>query len=305
MNRVDAVVSVAGWEERFVRGLTDDLSSFGPDEVVMLIFAEFREMTAANREMVHRVAMERGCRWEEVILRREPKETWTALRAYFTGETWARRNVLLDITTMPRETIWWTIGALLENGCKISFVYHQASSYSQEWLTRDTGEPRLLYQYSGIAKLGKPTCLLLLNGFDSDRVLQIIQYFEPALILLGIQAGTQFGNEEKNAGPGDLIRQQMRAVKTFIVDAYAPDWGYAEILQAVLPHLEGFNVVAASLGPKTSAIALFRLVQKYPEIALAYAPSREFNVEYSKGIGRSLGGSMNDAPEQIAHIPAL
>jgi hypothetical protein len=292
MNKADAIVCVAGWEERFAEGVIRDLSAFRPDKVVMLIFSEFAVVTATNRESVRKVAAERGCAWEEVILRREPKETWTTLRKYFTGEAWKRRSMLLDITTMPRETIWWTLGALVENECRVEFVYHQARSYSQEWLTRDTDEPRLLYQYSGISKLGKPTCLLLLNGFDTDRALQIIQYFEPALILLGIQVGTQFGNEEKNALPGERIRQQMRAVKTFNVNAYSPDFGYADILQAVLSSLEKFNIVAASLGPKTSAIALFRLVQQHPEIALAYAPSREFNMEYSEGIGASLGGSL-------------
>ena len=292
MSKADAIICVAGWEERFVQGITQDLATFRPDRVAMLIFSEYAEVTAANRETVQKAAAERGCIWEEVILRREPKETWTNLRTYFSDETWKGRDVLLDITTMPRETIWWTVGFLLENGCRIEVVYHQASSYSKDWLTRDTDEPRLLYQYSGIAKLGKPTCLLLLNGFDTDRALQIIQYFEPALILLGIQVGSQFGNEEKNAIPGERIRQQMRAVKTFSVDAYSPDFGHADILGAVLPVLDDFNVVAASLGPKTSAISLFRLVQQYPQIALAYAPSREFNMEYSEGIGAALSGSL-------------
>ena len=292
MNNADAIICVAGWEERFVQGVTQDIATFCPDKIAMLIFSEYAEVTAANRETVQKAAAERGCIWEEVTLRREPKETWTNLRTYFSDESWKARNVVLDITTMPRETIWWTVGVLVENRCRIEVVYHQASSYSKDWLTRDTGEPRLLYQYSGIAKLGKPTCLLLLNGFDTDRALQIIQYFEPALILLGIQIGSQFGNEEKNALPGERIRQQMRAVKTFSVDAYSPDFGHADILGAVLPVLNDFNVVAASLGPKTSAIALFRLVQQYPQIALAYAPSREFNMEYSEGIGAALTGSL-------------
>jgi hypothetical protein len=60
--------------------------------------------------------------------------------------------------------------------------------------------------------------------------------------------------------------------------------------EAVFAALSDYNVVGTSLGPKVSALALYQLARKYKEIALAYAPSREFNPQYSSGIGEMLEG---------------
>ena len=290
MNNIETLIAVAGWEERFVSGVAQDIDQFCPRTVCVLTFEEFKVQTAANRLAVERITLNRGCAWREVFLLREPKATWTQLNQLCEIGGILSGDVTLDITTMPREVVWWILGMLLHRKLNVRFIYHKARSYSSEWLTRDTGEPRLLYQHSGIAKLGKPTCLLLLNGFDSDRSMQIINYFEPAFTLLGVQAGSQFDNLAKNVEPALRIAKRVRAVKTFDVDAYSPDQGYSQLVETVEHYRHEYNVIAASLGPKTSAISLFRLVLRFPEIALAYAPSREFNMEYSEGIGASIEG---------------
>ena len=303
MNKVDAIISVAGWEERFVRGLEKDIDAVSPAQIVMLAFAEFLAMTEQKRTEAIGYAEGKGVDCKQLVLRREPKEIWRALRNLFGSAEWNKRSVLMDITTMPREVIWWTLSFLKQAQCSISFVYHRAASYSSAWLTRDTAQPRLVYQYSGIAKLGKPTCLLLLNGFDIDRSAHMVQYFEPKLLLLGLQSGSQFGNEEKNVGQAVLLNERIKNISTFKLDAFGEDAGYAAILEAVNPVLSEFNIVAASLGPKTSAISLFQLISTHPEIALAYAPSMQFNPEYSEGIGESIMGTIGEvSPIDLANV---
>ncbi len=292
MNSSDIVIAVAGWEERFLKGLERDIESHEPSSIVLLTFEEYREMTLPNREALTRHCEDKGISLQEVMLRREPKEVWRSLQELFGDASFDNKKVLLDISTMPREVIWWSLKFLQRADSTISFVYHRPGQYASDWLTRDTGEPRLVYQCSGIASLGRPTGLLLLSGFDSDRAMRMIQYFEPSLILLGIQGGEQFDNQSKNINPAREISERITLVKAFDMNAFNPDWGFKAISDAVRPALATHNIIAASLGPKVSGISLFMLHCTYPEIALAYAPSRQFNIDYSSGIGDSISGSV-------------
>ena len=48
-----------------------------------------------------------------------------------------------------------------------------------------------------------------------------------------------------------------------------------------------------SLGPKLSAIALYLLHRKYAGTSLVYAPSNEFNKDYSNGLGEAVTGMLD------------
>jgi hypothetical protein len=307
MNRAQIVVAVAGWEERFLKGLERDIAAHQPETVILLIFEEHFEMTRHNRDTLTGELTSKGVAIEEATLRREPKEVWNTLRITFSDSRLTGKSILLDISTMPREVIWWSLKFLQASECNVQFVYHRPGSYTSGWLTRDTGEPRLVYQCSGISRLGQPTGLLLLSGFDSDRARRMIQYFEPSLILLGIQMGQQFDNHVKNIDPSKSLGKHSSLAKTFDIDAFGPDLGFQATLEAVRPHLTTHNIIAASLGPKVSALSLFHLHSIYPEIALSYAPSRQFNPEYSKGIGAAIEGAVSFwevASDSLGYFPS-
>jgi hypothetical protein len=290
--KVDYLVCVAGWEERFAAGLRVDMDRYRPIAILMIVFSEFSSQTETSRAQVESYAAANGITCRELIVHREPQEVWQKLRSEFGNVSWRNKNVALDISTMPREVMWWSLSFLAAAECKLSYIYHRPLTYSDDWLTRDTARPRLVYQHSGIAKLGKPTALLLLNGFDTERAEQMIQFFEPRVLLLGLQKGSQFRNEERNIQGGEKLRQIMRNLSIFEMDAYSEDHGFRAIVEKVKPILPDYNLIAASLGPKTSAIAMFRVATMFPEIALAYAPSRQFNTGYSSGIGDSIEGTI-------------
>jgi len=121
----------------------------------------------------------------------------------------------------------------------------------------------------------------------------MVQFFEPRLLVVGLQLGEQYENDERNYRRGERLDQLIRNIKTFEIDAYSTDHGFSAIVEQVKPLLPDYNIVAASLGPKTSAIAMFRVIAEFPEIALAYAPSRQFNIGYSSGIGDSIEGAVD------------
>ena len=53
------------------------------------------------------------------------------------------------------------------------------------------------------------------------------------------------------------------------------------------------NVILCSFGPKPSAIALFRLQREFPQCSLAYIGCKEYNPNYSVGLGDAISGSIS------------
>ena len=55
---------------------------------------------------------------------------------------------------------------------------------------------------------------------------------------------------------------------------------------------QGERFSVSSLGPKLSAISVYKTFLKHPEIALTYIPCREYNENYCEGIGDSYESEM-------------
>jgi hypothetical protein len=292
MRKYDLIISVAGWEDRFSAGLCRDMNRVSASRILLFVFNEYSQITVEKRDVVEKEALSLKVKYEEVNVEREPLELWKMIQESF-SESLRGKSVLLNLSTMPREVIWWTCLRLEALECRISYSYYKPDRYAS-WLTLDTRQPRLLYQLSGLSSLGRPTCLLLLTGFDVDRAMHIIEYFEPVRVILGIQVGNQFENEARNIQKIRVLQERRREVLSFQLDAMSEDRGFAAMESAILQIHSDYNIIGASLGPKVSAIALYKLQRKYREIALAYAPSSQFNTEYSIGIGDMLEGNLSE-----------
>ena len=292
MRKTSAVIAVAGWEDRFELGLLRDLERRRPAELLIITFEEYSAITLEGRRRVFHAADDFGVTHREVIVTRDRRVLFERLQETFALPEWRGHSVLVDISTMPREVIWWICSALKSVQCDLDYIYHQPETYPAEWITRDTDAPRLVYQHSGVSAFGKETALLLLSGFDVGRVLQLIQFFEPKLISIGLQEGAQFDNDARNVEPTRRELARISNKEFFGLDSFGADRGYSVLSQTVETLCAGYNLIAASLGPKPAAISLYRVHRAHPEMALAYAPSRQFNLKYSGGIGVALEGSI-------------
>jgi len=282
---------VASWEPRFTLGLDRLFVDSNLKRINMFHVKEYANRTAKARAAAIEQARARGIEIEPLELSMdEPALTWKTVYRVVSKRSGESSKVLVDISTMPRELIWIVVDLLLTEWNEIDYVYNRPARYNDEWLSRDPSKPRLVYKLAGESMLGARTVLVVLSGFDVDRVKQLIRSFEPQIILLGLQEGDQFNNIRENVLPMTKEFQDEADVKLFEMDAYSIDHGYANTLEAVSAYLDTHNIVMSSLGPKPSAIGLYRIHQKHPSIGLAYTPSREFNPEYSFGIGQSLHG---------------
>jgi hypothetical protein len=293
MSKIDAIVAVAGWEERFALGVEADILAHAPQEVRIIVFEEFLEQTAANRLRIGSACLAHQAEYIEVkVPRNNPVQVWHRLHLTFSAPEFEGKGVLVDITTMPREVIWWSFTALQFARAEVSYIYYKPALYAPGWVTRDTERPRLVYQSSGVADFGRDTCLVLVSGFDTDRACQMVQFFEPAVTLIAAQTGDQFQNQSENVNRHKATLRPSARISYFEVDAYSHDHGLEAMEEFTSDARQRYNVVLASLGPKLSAVALYRLHQRDPNLALAYAPSRQFNPSYSTGIGEAVRGTL-------------
>lgn len=297
LQHTNSIITVASWEERFLKGMNQLIKKITPSRILMFYFKEYSDWTNENRRHVTNLCNEKGI---ELIKDKELSfsssfESWKTLIAEVMEFIVPGELITLDITTMPRETIWSVCHVLSQQRCTIQYTYHkpQREEGYAEWLSRDPGRPRILYKQAGIQHLGRQTMLVVQTGYDVERTKQLERFFEPDVVLIGLQTGDQFGNLGQNRQKHETAFSSRRDIELFDVDGYSLESIYKVLGDKITPHLDKYNIVLSSLGPKVGALALFKIKQDYPEVALCYAPSNEFNREYSKGIGDCIYGIMN------------
>ena len=171
-------------------------------------------------------------------------------------------------------------------------MYHQPYKYSNEWLSRDAELPRLLFKHSGIVSIEKQTLLVIITGFDLERTKQLVYFYNPSRVILLIQKPNRLDENTRNTSRLHADECMKMGVKTeyMEIDCYSEDWGYGVIEKVISENLESFNIVVSSLGPKLSAVSVYKTFINHPEIALTYIPCKEYNVNYCEGIGNSFEG---------------
>lgn len=295
MNKAQHLMAVASWEDRFEDGVKQSLVSRVVEAVTVFYSREYSSWTHSRRAAVARACQDKDIPFRQIeFSMTAPSDAWFILRDSTLALSGAS-NVLLDISTMPRDILWSLLLLLTQRQVGVEYLYYKPDTYNKEWLSRDPQRPRLIYKLSGEMQLGRSTALIITTGYDVERTRQLIRFYEPKAVFLGIQVGEQFGNQIQNAGShkeGLSEEYQEFNVQEFPIDAYSPAHGANEVLSIAQECVKTHNVVMSSLGPKLTAIALFNVCQRSPECALTYAPSGEFNERYSLGTSSCISGTI-------------
>jgi hypothetical protein len=221
-----------------------------------------------------------------------PVKTWTVIKDCLVTHVTKNEKCLVDVTTMPRDIIWTVFHFQTAIEASVNYVYYLPQSYSNDWLSRDSLTPRLIYQHSGIFEFSRKTALLVATGFDPERTEQLITFFEPEKTLLLFQTGDRFSNKEYNLDKHDFLLKKPYDIQKLEVDFYSNGHGFSIIESEISKSREEYNWIFCSLGPKLSAVSLYKIHCKYEETALAYVPSSEYNRNYSHGIGNAIYGAL-------------
>jgi hypothetical protein len=275
------LITSLGWEPRFLAGIDDILSTQKPDSI--LVFSPstfFPEVTANGRAALTLMLNNLHIQHEYFEYKSDNHvETWNvAIKAFATLKSDA--EIILDITTMPRYMILACLHGLEAAKAKFNCVYYPPASYG-DWLSAETGKPQMVFRHSGIAYPDLPTSLILFSGFDLSRAQHFVDFFEPKKVLLVTQQGDQLENDSRCvsqlSGGADIQLEKL--------DAYSDPVSLKDdIKKLISKDFERFNVVAASVGPRPSIVALYLLNREEPAIGLVHANAHQYNQNYSFGI---------------------
>ena len=278
------------WEERSLLGFEKDIETFNVDRLILF---ENANPINSNRIAPIIARIEETCNnmrisYENILLELENASAWGVIKNLVESFN-SEDSIQIDICTMSRNLIWALLFFLKEMVKKVVIVYHQPNRYSNEWLSRDAKLPRLLYKHSGLVSIDKKTLLVIITGFDVERTKQLVYFYNPSKVILLIQKPNRLDNNVRNTSLLHSDECDKMGVKTSaeFIDCYGEDWGYGVIEKVVAENLSDYNIVVSSLGPKLSAISVYRTFLKHPEIALTYIPCREYNENYCMGIGDS------------------
>jgi hypothetical protein len=280
MNKTVLIASI-GWEPRFLLSLEDILANdasiseaifFHPNAFI----ARTSEPLKKARELINQKSVDFTIAEIELT---DHVLTWRSVEQTLKSVP-INSKVILDITTMPRHLIWVCLHFLELSKAKVQCIYYRPQAYG-DWLSGDNGKPKLLFRHSGIAYPDRQTCLLLFSGFDVERTNQIVDAFEPAKTILILQDGDQLDNNSRCvksiAGRSEITTTTLNAFSDISTLKN-------QLEQLVIADIPNFNVVATTVGPRSSAIALYALNRAIPDIGLSYANSHLYNDNYSTGI---------------------
>lgn len=278
------LITSLGWEPRFLSGLDQTLASELPNQIIVFkpltFFQQISDVVKSGlNDKAARYAAE--CRYYE-FNNGDHVETWHTAGDALEGVS-ESDEIVLDITTMPRYLIWACLHNFDVRKVKFKCVYFPPASYG-EWLSADTGKPQMVFRHSGLAYPDLPTCLLLFAGFDLSRAQHFVDFFEPKKIILITQVGAQLNNDSRCVG-------QLRggaSIHSCKLDAYSNTLGLKDqLVELVKSYLEDYNIVATTVGPRPSTLALYALNRELPSVGLVHANAHQYNENYSSEINVS------------------
>lgn len=285
-----AILNILSWEERCIPALEKALLELDCRLAICFIDRRYQHRTDSNRYRLEELALKLDVSVEFIVF-----DFDDSISSYHTIRRQIERVVELgilevgfDITTAPRNIIWTTLSALQLAYPTVKVFYTAAERYGG-WQTKEDKEPKLILNRSGIMYPDKPTCVLILTGWELARVERVFYRFEPrkAIILRDIHA--------KDYGEIRDVDLTFRSVTEIIPfdNKDVSDEHLRQLIDIVEPFVEKYNILCCSFGPKLGAVLLYRLVTTFESIGLAYVPAGEHNPEVSTGIGYSTNFDLN------------
>lgn len=276
------LITVLGWEDRFLKGVKIILENYKIQNITLILFKDYFTMDKMEENLAEIKSLTES---KKIPLQQIPLEynnsisNWKNLNKHFKDNQ--INNALLNLTTIPRETIWTLLFYLKKNSHSVDYIYFRPETYIKGWLTKNHKEPRLLFKHSGVFDLEKKLALFVISGFDESRLRQLIEYYEPHKLIVFSQSGEQYENLLRNKTIPEIFEYEIKNVQ---IDTYDIN-STSKILSHYVKKNTDFNLIIASQGPKTSSISTYKTyLDSKKRIGLAYVPARDFNSNYSSGV---------------------
>jgi hypothetical protein len=205
-------------------------------------------------------------------------------------------NILIDITTFTHEMILILV-YLFKTYLKspeytLKLAYTPAAEYStdfkneeEKWLSKGVGEIRTVLGYPGELIPSKKNLLIILVGYEEERIKSMVDLFEPAKVLLG-HASKEGAISQDLLGKNVITYQSlMRSivnslgidVETFEFTCKQPS-EVLDIFDTIISsYAEMYNLIVCCLNNKISTIGCALAGIKYPQIQICYPTAKQYN----------------------------
>lgn len=198
-------------------------------------------------------------------------------------------DLLVDITSMSREMLL-SLLAYLNSKLLIdrtTFLNNCAESYG-DWLSKGVLEVRSILGYSGVLYPSRKLHLVILAGFEEERVISIIEQFEPNKITIGYGDGNPVVNEEleeKNIGYFTSIKMNLldrlgyseSNIAEFDFSSTDPDLVKLALEEVLGSNFEDYNIIISPLNTKISSLGVGLYALEHNEVQICYAEAEIYN----------------------------
>lgn len=272
-------ITFTSWEDRFITTFEKDTKA-----------NEFSKILIFNYTNGHNLECKKECFEKIEELNRTNKNieffdmeinndisNWKLLYRVFNNNI--KGNVLLNISTMPRNIIYYSLHFLDNFNYKYNVIYYNAIKHDSG-LTQSPLIPSLILQHSGIFYSNKKTLLVVSLGYDEKRIYQVYNHFEPKKIVILSE------NKHKSSIDKDVNFQftDIEEKDIIKINSFEKNNIFDKLESIITPLHKEYNIILCSLGPKISSLEFYMYNKKYPETALCYVSLKEYSTEYSKGV---------------------
>lgn len=296
-NRPDDVFIVAGGFEERATAISALLSPEYNARRALLYLTEETLSGRCHADTLRNVETIRGHLTEHGIEVMDVNGSWldsrrqfaalkTAIAALPSGSDDLPLRVTLDSTGFNREALLhllillWSMRAPL-----ILRVFYCAPESHGDWLSRGYRKIRTVSGYPGVQQASKKLLLIGLSGYESDRILKIIDEYEPQKVLLGIgdppieRIFLKRNIEEQNLILG---RRDVERFSFPLNDLFGC---VTALSDRFVRYRDEYNIVLAPMSTKFSTFAAFLAAAEHKHVQLVYCVPGEYNCEdYSRGV---------------------
>lgn len=198
-------------------------------------------------------------------------------------------EIVVDITAFTRETLLillrvLTMPFIIEH-TNIRLIYMPAQSYQEDWMTKGVREIRPILGFSGLLSPSKPSLLVMLTGFEDERMRTVIDIFEPSHILLGKPCKESSVNKELF----DISEEKYNDLKSeyeylLIDDGFTFSCKDIQKTKDVILNIynkygDNYNVIIAPLNNKISTLGVAFAALHKEEIQICYPSANQYNID--------------------------
>ena len=288
----DLLILCASYEDRALAAAECLSESYRAERAVIYVNQEFLDASSGTRtrerleKLIEHAARHSG----QVDVAEgslfDPQKQLRALRMQLTGRDSCSdtKVVTIDVTTFNREALIVACALLKANlQAKIRTLYTSPAEHGT-WLSRGFRTVRNVIGFAGVYDSTLPSVLVVLAGFEAERVMKVIDEHEPSSVLLGIgDPPTTAAFLSRNLTDQELVLARQN-VKEFRFSARSIEHCLQDLERVVAPFLAKTNVVVAPMSTKISTLAAWLLAEKHPEIQITYCVPGEYNLHgYSTG----------------------